>query len=272
MEQQIDESASPFPTGESTETPKGNYAPVRYNAVKHGVLSTRVVLPHEDEGEFSALLAELVQEHQPSGPTELHLVEELAAIMWRKKRILLAECAKINQSIRVSLHGLDGKPSSTVKNAVPTDAALAGAYVDYRDLMSTTRQDLQVRELEALADLEATEKADQILQDNKTNAYKKALKTLLPESQHWWQDQLDDEEVEATAESLQYFILNDLLPTCRSTLAEIRHHEAIKRQVIGEGVYEPNMENLSRYETHLDRKFERTLAMLVKLKELRSRE
>jgi hypothetical protein len=29
------------------------------------------------------------------------------------------------------------------------------------------------------------------------------------------------------------------------------------------------LEKLNRYETHLDRKFERTLAMLVKLKELR---
>jgi len=30
------------------------------------------------------------------------------------------------------------------------------------------------------------------------------------------------------------------------------------------------VEKLSRYETHLDRKFERTLAMLIKLKDLRS--
>jgi len=30
------------------------------------------------------------------------------------------------------------------------------------------------------------------------------------------------------------------------------------------------LEKLSRYETHLDRKFERTLAMLIKLKDLRS--
>jgi hypothetical protein len=119
--------------------------------------------------------------------------------------------------------------------------------------------------------LEATEKADQILRTNRTNTYTKALKTLLPEARHWWQDLLDDGEVEATAESLRYFILNNLLPAYRSTLAEIRHHEAIKRQVIGEAVNVPIMENLARYETHLDRKFERTLAMLIKLQELRSR-
>jgi hypothetical protein len=198
-------------------------------------------------------------------------VEELASIMWRKRRILLAEGAKINRRMRISLHDLDGD-SSTVKNAVPADPALMGAHVDYQDLMSATQEDLKAREREARRDLETTEKAEEILQANKANAYTKALKTLLPDSQHWWQDMLDAEEVEATAEALRDFILTNLFPACRSTLAEIHHHAAIKRQVIGEGVYVPNMENLTRYETHLDRKFERTLAMLIKLKDLRRRE
>ena len=55
---------------------RDNYAPVRYNAMKHGVLSTLTVLPHEDGAAFSALRAALVEEHQPLGPTELHLVED----------------------------------------------------------------------------------------------------------------------------------------------------------------------------------------------------
>ena len=268
----IETTTLPTPTIVTGENESNNYEAVRYNALKHGVLSRHVVLPHEDKNEFDDLLASLMTEHQPCGATELHLVEELAGIMWRKRRVLLAEGAKINRSIRVSLHGLNGNPSATVKNAVPADPALAGAYVDYRDLMATTQEELQARELEALRDLEATEKADQILRANKANTYGKALKTLLSDSQAWWQDQLDDEEVEATAESLRDFILTDLLPACRSTIAEIRHHEAIKRQVIGEGANVPNMENLTRYETHLDRKFERTLAMLIKLKDLRCRE
>ena len=36
-----------------------------------------------------------------------------------------------------------------------------------------------------------------------------------------------------------------------------------------EGLQMHRLEKLNRYETYLDRKFERTLAMLVKLKELR---
>ena len=59
-------------------TTPDSYAPVRYNAMKHGVLSTLTVLPHEDGAAFSALRAALVEEHQPLGPTELHLDEDLA--------------------------------------------------------------------------------------------------------------------------------------------------------------------------------------------------
>jgi len=32
-------------------------------------------------------------EHTPQGPTEEHLVEELAGILWRKRRLRLAEAA-----------------------------------------------------------------------------------------------------------------------------------------------------------------------------------
>jgi hypothetical protein len=38
---------------------------------------------------------------------------------------------------------------------------------------------------------------------------------------------------------------------------------------LGEGLRAHLMEKLTRYETHQDRKFERTLAMFLKLKDLR---
>ena len=65
------------------------------------------------------------------------------------------------------------------------------------------------------------------------------------------------------------FIDDDLLPFCRQLLVEVQSHEAIKAQTLGEGLQAHRLEKLNRYETHLDRKFERTLAMLLKLKDLR---
>ncbi len=65
----------------------------RFNALSHGVLSRYTVLPWEDAAEYRDLAAALVAEHAPQGPTEEHLVEELAGIFWRKRRLRLAEAA-----------------------------------------------------------------------------------------------------------------------------------------------------------------------------------
>ncbi len=65
----------------------------RFNALRHGVLSRYTVLPWEDADEYRTLVAALVAEHAPQGPTEEHLVEELAGVLWRKRRLRLAEAA-----------------------------------------------------------------------------------------------------------------------------------------------------------------------------------
>jgi hypothetical protein len=61
----------------------GNYEVARFNALCHGVLSRHTVLPWEDGEEYRSLLEALVAEHNPQGPTEEHLVEELVGIIWR---------------------------------------------------------------------------------------------------------------------------------------------------------------------------------------------
>src|SRR5215217_9530801 len=71
----------------------------RFNALRHGVLSRYTVLPWEEETEYHELLSALVSEHQPSGPTEEHLVEELAGVLWRKRRLRLAEGAAFRRGL-----------------------------------------------------------------------------------------------------------------------------------------------------------------------------
>ncbi len=68
---------------EVAEVGHNSYAATRFNAVKHAVLSRYTVLPWEDATEYGELLEALVVEHKPEGPTETHLVEELAGIVWR---------------------------------------------------------------------------------------------------------------------------------------------------------------------------------------------
>ena len=98
-------------------------AVTRFNALRHGVLSRYTVLPWEDAEEYHALVAALVAEHAPQGPTEEHLVEELAGILWRKRRLRLAEAAahrrglddtfaSYRETVKVALAHLDAPGQS----------------------------------------------------------------------------------------------------------------------------------------------------------------
>src|SRR5271156_1538125 len=75
----------------------------RFNALRHGVLSRYTVLAWEDADEYHGLLDSLVAEHAPQGPTEEHLVEELAGILWRKRRLRLAEAAAYRRGLEEAL-------------------------------------------------------------------------------------------------------------------------------------------------------------------------
>ena len=68
---------------------------------------------------------------------------------------------------------------------------------------------------------------------------------------------------------LTEFIRDSLHPICYRMVKEAQFTPAIKTQTLGEGLRAHQLEKLNRYETHLDRKFERTLAMILKLKDLR---
>lgn len=67
-------------------------AAVAQNRATHG-LSSRgfFLLPDEDPEEFQALLSAFRDEHQPQGPTEAFLVDELTQSEWRLRRISAIE-------------------------------------------------------------------------------------------------------------------------------------------------------------------------------------
>jgi hypothetical protein len=267
----------PFPTTPAQEpTRSTGYANVRFNAIKHGVLSRHTVLAHEDGAEFGDLLAALLVEHQPAGPTETHLVEELAGAIWRKRRVLQAEGASINRgllSVSKARHDRPTDPDGPARAAVPFQPQMIGTSLNHpselAEVIRATPTETRKRIAEAEDDLASTSKAAEILRRGGVRAYDRAIRALTEGCAQWWSNNLDDEEVEATAECLAKFIDDDMLPFSRQQVIEAQSHEAIKAQTLGEGLQAHRLEKLNRYETHLDRKFERTLAMLLKLKELR---
>jgi hypothetical protein len=64
------------------------------NALKHGLSAeTHCVLETEDPAAFRALRDRLVAHHRPNDPDRVHLVERLASVMWRQRRLDRLEAA-----------------------------------------------------------------------------------------------------------------------------------------------------------------------------------
>lgn len=67
------------------------------NALSHGILSRELLLPSENPVEFQQLMADLSAELKPEGTLEHGLVERVAVSIWRQRRLVRAENARVWQ-------------------------------------------------------------------------------------------------------------------------------------------------------------------------------
>lgn len=260
---------------ETTQPPAAvrGFQATRFNALRHGVLSRYTVLPWEDADEYAALLAALAAEHAPQGPTEEHLVEELAGILWRKRRLRLAEAGLHRRGLHATLVPYQHTAEAALAHVDP--AAEAGWVGDaLRATDAETARDLaEVDEDEAM-----TRRALELLGSKRNDAYEAALAALREDTREWWTDALardpgdleeEQEPYAAAPEGLRSFIEAEVLPCLEGKRKELANRPLIREQAFGEALEPDKLERLGRYEVHLDRKLERTLAMLLKLRELR---
>jgi hypothetical protein len=250
----------------------GSYESSRLNALRHGVLSKYSVLTWEDEKEYRTLLGAVVAEHHPNGQTEHYLVEELAGIMWRKRHLRLAEIALHQNALkRVTddfLQGVEGALGRITPNHPHPFAALSNAS--------------EQEHARCLADVEAYRaqvlKALRLLKGSSYEAYKRGLAALHGHTREWWERQrhfrqrnerVPGPSFSETAESLHEFLETKVLPWCDRCRQLLGDRSTINAKAFGEAVSHDGIEKLARYEISLDRKFERTLAMLLKFQDLR---
>jgi hypothetical protein len=73
------------------------------NAIKHGIFSKAVLLARESPKEYRALVEGFRKDFQPEGMVEDVLVEKLACLTWRYRRLLNAEAAEIQLSSKYIL-------------------------------------------------------------------------------------------------------------------------------------------------------------------------
>lgn len=94
-----------------------------------------------------AWLTALREEHVPQEPTKVHLGEELAGIIWRKRRLRLAEAATHRDGLRRTMKSYSDTASSALAHLH------GGETTDESGRQSATRPDLK----EALRGLKADE-------------------------------------------------------------------------------------------------------------------
>ena len=249
------------------------YQVSRFNAVRHGVLSQHTVLPWEDEAKYRKLLDALAAEHAPQGPTEEHLVEEIAGIMWRKRRLRMAEAALFREEIRDDASS-SYEPEHIAGAALLPVTGRHKAKADIAQAIAAAPADTG-RDLRGIRrDQGMSTRAFNILSTGESDAYDRALAALRDDTRSYWLECLEDRPLdglryEPTADALKAWLTRHWSEWYDEPIAELEHRDAIRQQALGAAYATSRVEVITRYEVHLDRKLERMLAMLVRLRELR---
>jgi hypothetical protein len=157
-----------------------------------------------------------------------------------------------------------------LKASKPTE----GPIEAIRAMTEETQKELQ----DLTKDKAMTQKALKILVTGGSDAHEKAVAALHSSTREAWEDQLkwepedydeDDEPYTADASGLTRFLEAEIQPWYDTHRKELENRSLIRAQAFGEAFDPAKLERLGRYEVHLDRKLERSLAMLIRLQDLR---
>lgn len=237
------------------------------NALVHGIFAKAAVLPWEQEGEYAALVHALTAEYAPTGTTECYLVQELAGVIHRKKRLYTAEKGAYVNGLKDALSGYARSP---VKQALALSKSTLGHTLQEstiaRDaLYGSDANTPSIEELQTFIESVTAIK-------EKECSYTERLDLLEEGLRQNWLSWLEDEmRYKANDESLVSFLQREVINYYREQLSVAQALPAIKEQVYACAVLpDAHMEKIQRYEVTLDRKFEKTLSMLLKLQQLRA--
>jgi hypothetical protein len=165
----------------------------------------------------------------------------------------------------------------TAKTAVVHIDATDGSE-DVAEAIRATEADTEEDVRDMQEDEAMTRQALDLLGSRRNDAYEAALETLREDTRGWWADTLaggsdelneGEEPATADAEGLRRFLECEVLPWFEARKKELANRPLIREQAFGESLDPDKLERLGRYEVHLDRKLERMLAMLLRLKDLR---
>ena len=241
----------------------------------------RALLPWESSAEFRALHAAFHAEHQPRGATEVSLVDQLAWIEWRRRRLMLGERAAHLASLQERM-GDEYKTRQTLSRALIGHEGRAEKDELAEALRHAPERD-QADVDDAIEDEQLTRKGIAVLEGG--GAYAKGLAAIRDDTRGWWSRVLaedvaaypDGQPMEgddytpyrAEALSLLRFLKDDVLPIAEEIRVQASRRPAIRLQAQGESLDPHRADRIFALDERLTRQFEKTLAMLIRLREVR---
>jgi hypothetical protein len=243
----------------------------------------RALLPWEDRDEFEALRAAFHGAHQPQGPAETSLVDQLIWLDWRRRRLVIGERAAHMAALQDRL-GADYKSVDTVQRAMIETARKAD-----KDELGPALSSTPAEDAETLADNQADEamtiRAIAMLETGDPAAYNEALAAIRKDTANWWEDVVDDDEqthpdgkpqegdsykpYARNHEQLLRFLKDETMPIHAGTRDQIERRPAIRLQAHGESFDPFRMDRILTLDERLTRQYEKTFSMLIRLQEMR---
>lgn len=242
----------------------------------------RGLLPWESPSEFRALYTAFHAEHQPKGATEVSLVDQLAWIEWRRRRLMLGERAAHMASLQERIAD-DYRTKQTLARALIGQEGRAEKDELAEALHHAPERD-QTDVDDAIEDEQLTRKGIAVLASG--GAYAKGLAAIRDDTRGWWSRVLaedvaaypDGQSVEgedytpyrAEALSLLRFLKDDVLPIAEEIRLQTSRRPAIRLQAQGESLDPHRADRIFALDERLTRQWGKTLSMLIRLREVRS--
>jgi len=269
-------------TGPRTELGKQR---ARLNATKHGVFSRFSVLKGESRAAYESLVKGLAESLQPVGRLEEILVEKLATILWRHRRLIMAEAAEIRNSTEF----LEWDQRNQQQEEA--EAIGSSSILDYNGGLIRKIQNPHVLErcLELLAELRQGIEIDGFEPERDTSILEKIYgesdgnrlrKTLHDAYEIWlYTSNASEEERQREGYATREQCKQNILYLTDAEIRRLKHYQKTrasievnrtKLETLRRSIPEsPALDRLLRYEASLERAFERTLNQLERLQRMR---
>lgn len=231
----------------------------RFDPIKHGVLSRHIALPWEDREALEEILRGLLVEHAPQGPTAYHLVEDLAGVIWRKRRLLQAEGAAIRERLFEVATGYNHEKVARYALAHKDENIRANV----RDIVADRLPEPE----DAARDLAMIGRALTAAGSAKRGAYQAALRLLDKETLEVWEaEAMDNTDPDAggyerNADGLREFLEANRI-WLEHCIEDAEKAPEVTDQVHGMAIDIRDLERIARIEAHLDAKMQRLLGLL----------